>query len=190
MKRIEQLSSSICVSRNKNLVPYLLSVPIQWKPGERSIPAALWLAHSPAITNRDMSLSSQSQAAISLSFPVKMVSDCRYPKNRTFFKCWTEDTEKDAGKCVNGWKEQVTTHTTLLSLGMEKIICCGITVLLGLKINYFNEYSHEDTCNWSHYFSFLHLVKSPPCFTAVWLKCSDIQFDSSLFKHCYNQNSL
>jgi len=40
----------------------------------------LWLAHRPAITDRDMTLSSQSQRAISLSFPVKMAHDSRYPK--------------------------------------------------------------------------------------------------------------
>lgn len=91
------LNNSICVA-HKNLVLYILSASIQCKPGERAIPAALWLAQGPAIINRDMSLSSQSQAAISLSFPVKMVSDFRYPKNRTFFKCVSE---KDPWEIAN-----------------------------------------------------------------------------------------
>lgn len=76
----------------------MFSAFIQCKPGERSIPAALWLAHGPAITNRDMSLSSQSQAAISLSFPVKMVSDFRY---RTLSKYVAEDKEKNPREMAN-----------------------------------------------------------------------------------------
>lgn len=77
----------------------MLSASIQCKPGERSIPAALWLAHGPAITKRDMSLSSQSQAAISLSFPVKMVSDFRSQKSHVHQV--SEDAEKVPREMAN-----------------------------------------------------------------------------------------
>lgn len=70
----------------KKHILYSSAVPVKFKPGEtRPLAAftALWLAHNQTITDRDMSLNNQSQLAISLSFPVKMVNDFRYPKKKT-----------------------------------------------------------------------------------------------------------